>query len=96
MIHRCVARLAVGITAGGLMAISAVAAQQAGGPAGGPPDLLPFIERLGFPAVAFYLMWRLVTQELRRTADAQERVATAMAELAAQVSALRREAAERR
>ncbi len=89
--HRCVARLAVVIIAGGLMAISAVAAQQAAMPPP-PTDILPFIERLGFPAVAFYLMWRLVTQELRRSAEANERVAAALAGLAAEVAAMREQA----
>jgi len=82
------------VAAGALLLASAVSAQSAPS-AAAAGDLMPYLERLGFPAVAFYLMWRLVTQELRRTADALERVATAMAELAAQVSALRREAAER-
>lgn len=87
-----VTRGAIAVAAGVLLLASAVAAQQAGGPPAGPPDLLPFIERLGFPAVAFYLMWRLVTQELRRNAEANERVAAALASLAAEVAAMREHA----
>ena len=92
MMAAFLSRLAVVVAAGVLMAISAVAAQQAGGPSAGPPDLLPFVERLGFPAVAFYLMWRLVTQELRRNAEANERVAKALYTIASEVAAMREQA----
>ena len=74
-----------------LLLASAVSAQSAPS-AAAAGDLMPFIERLGFPAVAFYLMWRLVTQELRRNVEANERVAAALASLAAEVAAMREHA----
>jgi hypothetical protein len=86
-----VGRVAMAVAAGVLLLASAVSAQSATGSATAG-DLLPFVERLGFPALAFFLMWRLVTQELRRNAEANERVAAALASLAAEVAAMREHA----
>ena len=86
-----VTRGAIAVAAGVLLLASAVSAQSAPS-AAAAGDLMPFVERLGFPAVAFYLMWRLVTQELRRNAEANERVAAALASLAAEVAAMREHA----
>lgn len=86
-----VTRVAMAVAAGVLLLASAVSAQSAPS-AAAAGDLMPYLERLGFPALAFFLMWRLVTQELRRNAEANERVAAALASLAAEVAAMREHA----
>ena len=83
-----VTRGAIAVAAGVLFVMSAVSAQSATG-AATAGDLLPFVERLGFPAVAFYLMWRLVTGELRQNTAAQQGMAKALSEVATQLAALR-------
>jgi|GEM_PF-5452509 len=76
------------VVAGVLLLASAVSAQSAAG-AATAGDLLPFVERLGFPAVAFYLMWRLVTGELRRNAEATAAAAKALHGVCAEIAAMR-------
>jgi hypothetical protein len=76
------------VAAGVLLLASAVSAQSAPS-AAAAVDLMPFIERLGFPGLAFFLMWRLVTQELRRNAEANERVAAALHGVCAEIAAMR-------
>ncbi len=83
-----VGRVAMAVVAGVLLLASAVSAQSAAG-AATAGDLLPFVERLGFPAVAFYLMWRLITGELRQNTAAQQCMAKALSEVATQLAALR-------
>ena len=76
------------MVAGVLLLASAVSAQSAA-EAATAGDLLPFVERLGFPAVAFYLMWRLVTGELRRNAEAADAAAKALHGVCAEIAAMR-------
>ena len=86
-----VTRGAIAVAAGVLFvmsAVSAVSAQSATG-AATAGDLLPFVERIGFPAVAFYLMWRLVTGELRRNAEAADAAAKALHGVCAEIAAMR-------
>ena len=83
-----VGRVTMAVVAGVLLLASAVSAQSAAG-AATAGDLLPFVERLGFPAAAFYLMWRLVTGELRQNTAAQQGMAKALSEVATQLAALR-------
>lgn len=83
-----VGRVAMAVVAGVLLLASAVSAQSAPS-AAAAGDLMPYLERLGFPALAFVLMWRLVAGELRRNAEAMAAVAKALSDVAAQLVALR-------
>ena len=76
------------IAAGVLLLASAVSAQSAPS-AAAAGDLMPYLERLGFPALAFVLMWRLVTGELRRNAEATDAAAKALHEVCAEIAAMR-------
>lgn len=76
------------VAAGVLLLASAVSAQSAPS-AAAAGDLMPYLERLGFPAVAFYLMWRLVTGELRRNAEAADAAAKALHGVCAEIAAMR-------
>ena len=76
------------VAAGVLLLASAVSAQSAPS-AAAAGDLMPFVERLGFPALAFFLMWRLVTQELRRNAEAADAAAKALHGVCAEIAAMR-------
>jgi len=76
------------VAAGVLLLASAVSAQSAP-PATAAGDLMPYLERLGFPALAFVLMWRLVTGELRRNAEAADAAAKALHGVCAEIAAMR-------
>ena len=76
------------IAAGVLLLASAVSAQSAPS-AAAAGDLMPYLERLGFPALAFVLMWRLVTGELRRNAEAADAAAKALHGVCAEIAAMR-------
>ena len=83
-----VGRVVMAVAAGVLLLASAVSAQSAPS-AAAAGDLMPYLERLGFPALAFFLMWRLVTQELRRNAEATDAAAKALHGVCAEIAAMR-------